>query len=100
MNKESSIKVDEIILSEGNLQKNQPIYELTEIKEGGVKSAERYKESLGIGAEKWNKSRRGQQNTEAKEITEFFVDDEGHKWIKPKKPEWLGYAGESIFLLI
>jgi hypothetical protein len=41
MNKESPKKVEEIILSEGNLQKNQPIYELTEIKEGGVKSPEK-----------------------------------------------------------
>mgnify|MGYP006110758625 CR=1 FL=1 len=77
----------------------EPQVQMTQVKnddkEGGdVSSGVPYKRkvlvkkrsSQDVGGEGWSKSRRGQQKTETKEIHEYFVDEEGHKWIRPMKP--------------
>ena len=85
---------------------DQPQMETQPQKEGGFsingpaeKTVNLNKKEKAVKESK-NKSRRSQQKSEATEVHEYILDDEGHKWIKPKKPEWCGYLGESLFLLI
>jgi len=91
MKKTSPTKLSEVKPNEGTDQTQ---------KEGGSAQVSSKPKGADSAKEGWNKSRRTQQKSEATEVHEYILDDEGHKWIKPKKPEWCGYFGESLFLAI
>ena len=47
----------------------------------------------------WNKSRRSGEQKVDTNVSNFIVDDDGNKFLKPKKPEYMEY-GEYAFLFI
>lgn len=47
----------------------------------------------------WNKSRRTGEQVLATNVNQFITDEDGKKFLKPKKPEYCG-LGEWIFLIV